>query len=80
MSITNLYIQTAFVIGVFLFLRFLYMKYVEQEALPPKEFAKDAGLCGISTILGYYLYKNFYSVLDGISENSPPIFTENPNF
>lgn len=73
----SLYIQSAFITGVFLLLRFIYMKYVEKESLSPKLFIRDLLLCFVSSICGLLLYQNIYSAF---GENTPHIFTEPPNF
>ena len=77
----NLYIKAAFITVVFLLLRFMHMKYIEKEPLPPQQFVKDAVLSFLSVIGGLFLYTNLYSTTaEHISENTPPIFTEAPNF
>lgn len=73
----NLYIKAGFITGVFLFLRFIYMKYIEKESLTPKQFIRDLFLCFTSSVGGLFLYQNIYSSFE---ENIPTIFTEPPNF
>lgn len=77
---SNLYIKAAFIVGVFLVLRFLHMKYVEKAAHPPRQYFKDAILCFLAAIVGLLIYQNLYSVVEHLSENSPKVFTDMPNF
>jgi hypothetical protein len=77
---SNLYIKAAFVVGVFLILRFLHMKYVEKSVLPPSQFFKDGVLCFLATIGGLLMYQNLYSVVEHMNENTPKVFTDIPNF
>jgi hypothetical protein len=75
-----LYIKAAFIVGVFLVLRFLHMKYVEKEVHPPGQYIKDALLAFCASLGGLFMYQNLYSAMDHFSENTPKVFTDLPNF
>lgn len=77
---SNLYIKAAFIVVAFLVLRFLHMKYVEKAAHPPRQYFKDAVLCFLATIAGLLIYQNLYSAVEHLSENTPKVFTDIPNF
>jgi len=75
-----LYIKAAFIMGAFLVLRFLHMKYVEKEAHPPGQYFKDGVLVFLASMCGLFIYQNMYSAIEHFSENTPKVFTDMPNF
>jgi hypothetical protein len=56
------------------------MKYVEKETHPPKQFLQDGILCFLSAVGGLLIYQNLYSSIEHLSENTPKVFTDTPNF
>lgn len=88
----NIIILTITISVVFLIMKLLEMKYIEQEIKPLKQVVKDSMIVAISSFACIYIFFEFRAVIfDTLGKSfgtssaaefikSPEIFTDNPGF
>jgi hypothetical protein len=86
----NLFLIALFATIVYFMIKFIEMKYLEEEMKPLKVIVREGLIVFVSTILASYgfMYSNSYvtDLLEVITETkvgnkeTPQIFTDNPGF
>jgi hypothetical protein len=76
----NIFIIAAIISFIFTILKFIEMKYVENEIKPLKFLIRDALLVYFSVIGGYFIIDQFNPILNENEHKITPIFTGNPEF
>ena len=78
----NIFIIAAVVSFVFLFSKFIEMRFIEKENKPLKLLIRDTLLVYFSAISGYLILEQLKPIIQNASENvsSPNVFTGNPEF
>ena len=88
----NIIILTITISVMFLIMKLLEMKYIEQEIKPLKQVVKDSMIVAISSFACIYIFFKFKTVImDSLGKSfgtdsttdfikSPEIFTDNPGF
>jgi|TARA_B100001094_G_C17442188_1_gene444182 hypothetical protein len=74
---TSLLINAGLISAFFLIFKFIEMRLITKDNIPPKVLVRDASLVFIGTIAAHYLLMQFGSAkTKGIVE----VFTDNPSF
>jgi hypothetical protein len=78
----NIFIIAAVISTVFLILKFIEMRFVDNESKPLKLLIRDTLLVYFSVISGYFIMEQIKPVLETTSETfaAPQVFTDNPEF
>ena len=74
---SSILINAGLISCFFLIFKFVEMRFITKDNIPPKILVRDASLVFISTIAAHYLLMQFGNVkTKGIVE----VFTDNPSF
>ena len=78
----NIFIIAAVISIVFLILKFIEMRFVDNESKPLKLLIRDTLLVYFSVIFGYFIMEQLKPVLEiaGEAVSTPQVFTDNPEF
>ena len=78
----NIFIIAAIISTVFLILKFIEMRFVDNESKPLKLLIRDTLLVYFSVISGYFIMEQIKPVLETAGEtlSAPQVFTDNPEF
>ena len=81
------YLVTSIIISfVYLIIKFIEMRFIDEENKPLKVLIRDALFVFVSCFIGFFLLGQLkpimnYSIGGGIeSVKNPPVFTEDPHF
>ena len=74
---STIFINAGMISVFFMIFKFIEMRFITKDNIPPKVLVRDASLVFISTIVAHYLLTQFGGVkTKGIVE----VFTDNPSF
>jgi hypothetical protein len=78
----NIFIIAAVISIVFLILKFIEMRFVDNESKPLKLLIRDTLLVYFSVISGYFIMEQIKPILETADEtfSTPQVFTDNPEF
>jgi hypothetical protein len=78
----SIFVVAAVVSIVFFILKFVEMRFVDNESKPLKLLIRDTLLVYFSVISGYFIMEQLKPVLETASESisAPQVFTDNPEF
>lgn len=68
---------------VFLFLKFIEMRFIEKESKPLKLLIRDTIVVFFSVISGFFILEQVKHIMNNgnnLSTNNTPIFIDNPEF
>lgn len=75
---------TATIISIiFLFLKFIEMRFIEKESKPLKYLIRDTIVVFFSVVSGFFILDQLKPIMSGgnnLSTNNTPIFIDNPEF
>jgi hypothetical protein len=77
----NIFVIAGIIASLFTLVKFIEMRYMENESKPLKILIRDALLVYFSVVAGYFLIEQM-NTMGGVSSisQSTPIFTGNPEF
>ena len=77
----NIFLIAAIISIVFFIVKFIEMRFIEKENKPLKYLIRDSLLVYFSVITGNFVIEQIQPMMDGGTvNNSPVVFTDNPNF
>jgi hypothetical protein len=78
----NIFIIATVVSVIFLILKFIEMRFVDNENKPLKLLVRDTLLVYFSVIFGYFIMEQIKPALEIAGEGikAPQVFTDNPEF
>jgi hypothetical protein len=78
----NVFVFAGFIAAVFFIVKFIEMRYVEQESKPLKVLVRDTILVYISAIMGSFVVEQISPVISETisSVTSPAVFNDSPDF
>jgi hypothetical protein len=78
----SIFVVAAVVSIVFFILKFVEMRFVDNESKPLKLLIRDTLLVYFSVISGYFLMEQIKPMLETSGEtlSTPQVFTDNPEF
>jgi hypothetical protein len=77
----NIFLSAGIISVIFFIVKFLEMKYIDQEPKPLKILIRDSLLVYVSVIIGYFISEQLKPIINDIEIHSAPLaFTDNPPF
>jgi hypothetical protein len=79
----NIFIIAAVISIIFVFMKFIEMRYIEKDSKPLKLLLRDGLLVYFSVVSGYFILEQLKPVIqngDNLSGGTTPVFTNNPEF
>jgi hypothetical protein len=79
----NMFFIATIISIVFLFLKFIEMRFIEKESKPLKLLIRDTIVVFFSVISGFFILEQVKHIMNNgnnLSTNNTPIFIDNPEF
>lgn len=77
----NIFLVAAVISIIFFIVKFIEMRFIEKENKPLKYLIRDSLLVYFSVITGNFVIEQIQPMMEGGTvNNSPAVFTDNPNF
>ena len=78
---TSIFIIAAVISLTFLVIKFLEMRYIDNEPKPLKILVRDTLLVYVSVVCGNFIIEQLQPVLNEVDiQDNPMVFTDNPSF
>ena len=78
---TSIFIIAAVISLTFLVIKFLEMRYIDNEPKPLKLLVRDTLLVYVSVVCGNFIIEQLQPVLNEVDiQDNPMVFTDNPSF
>jgi TctA family transporter len=79
----NMFFTATIISIIFLFLKFIEMRFIEKESKPLKYLIRDTIVVFFSVVSGFFILDQLKPIMSGgnnLSTNNTPIFIDNPEF
>lgn len=78
---SNIFLHAGIISFIFFIVKFLEMRYIDDEIKPLKQLFRDTLIVYICVVIGFFIFEQLTPVIEETKiVNAPPAFTDNPPF